>query len=67
MGGDVLEELKQIYLFPDHWTLKPQFYGYNGAGKRSHTRMGMFVFIKSKHVDIAYTKNKILTGASNGH
>ena len=64
-GGDVLEELKTIYLFPDHWTLKPQFYGYNGAGKRSHTRMGMFVFLKSKHESIAYTKGKLLTGVVN--
>lgn len=60
-GSDVIDELKGIYLFPDHWQLLPRFYAYNGTGDRSRTHMGTFVFIKSKHEAIAYSKGKRLT------
>lgn len=55
---DVLVKLSKIYLFPDHWKLNPTTYVYDGTGKRSHTKMCIFVFTKNSHEKIIYTENR---------
>lgn len=57
---DVINQLLKIYWFPDHWYIKPQAYTYEGSGKRSQSEMGMIIFVKNKHDQIQYTKNKRL-------
>lgn len=34
----------------DNWRLHPEFYVYNGTGKRSRTIMGTFIFIRKDHI-----------------
>lgn len=54
---DVFNELKSKYRFPVHWSVKREYYQYNGSGERSNTIMGMFVFVKDRHCDIIYDDN----------
>jgi len=59
-GIDVMRELKRIYTFPIHWKLNPQYYIYNGTGKRSRSYMGTFIFIKEAHQNIIAENGNIL-------
>jgi hypothetical protein len=42
---DILDELKNVYDMPDHWSIYPESFSY----KHSRANMGIIVFIKQKH------------------
>ena len=54
----IVNYLLKIYSIPDHWTIYPQYYEYDGTGDRSRTIMGTLLFIKSKHKEIKITKGR---------
>jgi hypothetical protein len=58
---DIIRDLKMIYVFPNHWSICPDCYYYNGSGARSHSLMCTFGFIKKTHTTNKYSiRNLIL-------
>lgn len=59
-GGEAIDKLLSIYIFPDHWSIHPTYYEYPGTDKRSKSWMGMFIFIKKSHKQVVRTANRRL-------
>lgn len=55
---EVIERLRDKYFFPDHWALEPEYYWYPGTGEHSNSQMGILMFVKSPHTEIAYTASR---------
>lgn len=53
-GQDIMDAIKTSYIKPVHWTPLPQYYQYNGTGRRSRTVMATFIWLKSKHSSLVF-------------
>lgn len=57
---EIIDYLLKIYSVPDHWTIYPQYYEYEGTGSRSQTSLGTLLFVKSEHREIKVTEGREL-------
>lgn len=46
---DTIKELSELYFFPDHWSVFPKAYVYDGYSSKSNSQMGVIIFVKTKH------------------